>query len=378
LARILSVSERIRLFKEINRAHQYAYGWNLIYKNIRKEGLIDIERDTTIFSKTKKQLDESNVESCYFFDDRGNNIRLLRGLFAWEAYDFYHVNPYKFFVNYMREGDMIVDELGKRLRQDLDHPVKCNISWIDVQQRKKDGKIVISSNWLYPDDCYSAVAPFAAAIDKAIYEASGGDSKIIERLSEKYDRINKLNLNNFNEHLFNDYFKGRKLTRKCWYGGYVFAASKAWKIKTLEEFDKALKVEEEHFSKVLEELIGWMKEGGIRLGDKAEDVLREKVRKIYVGYPCGIAKKICESLVKEDKADPSDVYLWWGGEPNADLCYAILTLYFEVDPEEVGTSTFYERTSRNLWTLINVAEEMYPLLSTYKYIEPLAWRAIFS
>lgn len=377
MTRILSIPERIKLFKEVNRAHKDAYGWNLIYENIRKEGFIDIERNTRI-SKIDEQLGESDVESCYFYDDRGNNISLLRGLFSWEAYDFYHINPYKYNDTYTNKEDVITDELGKRIRVDINHPVRSNISWIDIQQRKTDSKIVISSNWLYPDDCYSAVKPFAASIDKAIYEASKGNDRIIENLSEKYDKINNLYIDNFKEQLFNDYFNGKKLTRKCWYGGYVFVASKAWKIKTLEEFDKALKVEDEHFSKVLEEFISWIREGGVRLGERAEEVLRKEIRKIYVGYPCGIARKICESLVMEDRANLSDVYLWWGGEPNADLCYAFLTLYFEINPDEVGTPRFYERTSRNLRTIINVAEERYPLLSTYKDIEPRAWRAIFS
>jgi len=61
--------------------------------------------------------------------------------------------------------------------------------------------------------------------------------------------------------------------------------------------------------------------------------------------------------MEEDRVQPSDVYLWWGGEPNVDSCYAFLTLFFEVDPSDIGTYKFDEKVSRNLKTIINIAEK---------------------
>ena len=77
-------------------------------------------------------------------------------------------------------------------------------------------------------------------------------------------------------------------------------------------------------------------------------------------------------MVEEDKVNPSDVYLWRGGEPNRDANYALLTLYFKINPEDIGTSRFDEKVSRNLRTIINMSEY------SYRDYEPSVWRAIFS
>jgi len=73
-----------------------------------------------------------------------------------------------------------------------------------------------------------------------------------------------------------------------------------------------------------------------------------------------------------------DVYLWWGGEPNRDACYALLTLFFEVDPNDIGRPRFDERVSRNLRALIDIAERDIDLLSFWREYKPNVWRAIFT
>jgi hypothetical protein len=77
---------------------------------------------------------------------------------------------------------------------------------------------------------------------------------------------------------------------------------------------------------VLEEFIQWFRDGGLNLGEEAEEGLRKRIRELYSRYPCDIAKNFCKDLIKEDETKQSDVYLWWGGEPNSDECYALLTL----------------------------------------------------
>lgn len=333
-------------------------------------------------------LSESDAENYYFRDDEGKDINSLGGLFAWQAHDFYHVNPYKYGsfwvvqrpyfqqdVHELGYEDLYYDERGRRVRPDINHPVECGVSCILIQQRIQDGRIVVSSNWLYPDDCYSAVAPFGEAVYNAMYEEVGGDQKRFEDLYERYEEFNRRYNRKFRTHLHLDYFKGRKLRGRCWSEGYVFAASRPWKIKTLEEFDAAQKVEEEHFSTVLEKFIAWLRRGGIRLGKGAKEVLRAKVRKIYVGYPCWVARDMCKDLVEEDKKEPSDVYLWWGGEPNFDGCYALLALCFEIYPYDIGTIGSRERIARNLKALIDLIEKRH---SRPREIEAEAWRAIFS
>lgn len=85
-----------------------------------------------------------------------------------------------------------------------------------------------------------------------------------------------------------------------------------------------------------------------------------------------------ECLVQEDRVEPSDVYLWWGGEPNTDSCYAFLTLFFEVDPDDIGTPRFDERASRNLRVMINVAEKERSMLASYREYKPDIWRVFFT
>ena len=129
----------------------------------------------------------------------------------------------------------------------------------------------------------------------------------------------------------------------------------------------------------MEEFIRWFRSNGLNLGIKAEEGLRRRMRKFYDAYPCEIAKDWCKFLVEEDKAEPSDVYLWWGGEPNSDSCYAFLTLFFEVDSDDINTSRFNEKVSRNLKTLINIAEkDTWSCLSSHREYEPNVWRTIFS
>lgn len=146
---------------------------------------------------------------------------------------------------------------------------------------------------------------------------------------------------------------------------------------TLEQLDEAIGEEDEHFKSNLEEFISWFRSNGLNLGEKGEEGLRRMMRAFYVAYPCNIAKEWCKLLVEEDKVSPSDVYLWWGGEPNSDACYAFLTLFFEVDPDEIGSPRFDERVSRNIRTIINIAENDTEL-SSYGEYEPNVWRVIFS
>jgi len=82
--------------------------------------------------------------------------------------------------------------------------------------------------------------------------------------------------------------------------------------------------------------------------------------------------------VEEDKADQSNVYLWWGGEPNSDSCYALLTLFFEVDPDDIGTPRFDAKVSRNLRAIINIAEKDIDWLSSHRKYEPNVLRAILA
>jgi len=86
----------------------------------------------------------------------------------------------------------------------------------------------------------------------------------------------------------------------------------------------------------------------------------------------------CKLLVEEDKAEPSDVHLWWGGEPGSDSCYAFLTLFFEFDHKDIGTPSFGKKVSRNMRALINIAEKDNTWLSSYRLYEPNILRAIFS
>jgi len=174
------------------------------------------------------------------------------------------------------------------------------------------------------------------------------------------------------------YFEGGQLNAKHWEGGYLFAASKEWRIKTLGQFEEARDVEEKHFVEALEEFLEWFKDNGISLGAEAEEGLRRKMRSSYASNPRGRAERWCKLLVEEDKAEPSDVYLWWGGEPNHDSRYALLTLFFEVDPDDIGTSRFDERVSRNLRAIINIAENDIDLSSSHRKYEPKVWRVIFS
>lgn len=378
MARILSIPERIRLFKEINRVHKEIYGWKMIYDNVWHIGKIDIENDVRLGLNEPVPISKSDAGKYYFLDDKGKDIPSFKGILAWEAYYFYHLNPYKI-LDYKKEltdEDFIFDGLGKRIRPDVNHPVHCLETIIEVQQRKDDGKIWISSNWLYHPDCYGSGEGFGTEIYRTFDEAVGGDEKIYEKLQTKYEEITDANGYEF-EKALERYFKGGKLQSKYWYGGYLLAASKERRIKTLEQLNEAMEEEDKHFKSTLEEFIGWFRSNGLNLGEKGEEILRRRMRNFYDAYPCNIARNWCKFLVDEDKVEPSDVYLWWGGEPNSDSCYAFLTLFFEVDPGDIGTSRFDMRVSRNLRALINIAENA-TTLSHYREYEHNIWRAIFS
>ncbi len=380
MVKILSVPDRIRLFKEINRVHKAIYGWKIIYWNTLYGDRIDIESDTRFDSYHKEwiPLDKSDVGRYYFCDDKGRDITLLKGIFSWEAYDFPHLNPYTYYLySNPVEEDFVSDSLGKRVRPDIGHPVKCLETTIDVQQRKQDGKIWISSSWIHHADLYEKGAEFRNDISDTLSEAAGGDVMISEELRKKYDDVNWANEREFEKALEN-YFRGGKLNGRSWEGGYLFAASKEWRIKTLQQFNEARDVEERHFSEALEEFIGWFKDNGISLGAKAEESLRGRMRSSYAFNPRDRAEKWCKLLVEEDKVEPSDVYLWWGGEPNRDSCYALLTLFFEEDPDDVGTRRFDEKVSRNLRAIINIAEKDIDWLSSHRKYEPNILRAIFT
>jgi len=174
------------------------------------------------------------------------------------------------------------------------------------------------------------------------------------------------------------YFGREGLKGVYWNGGYGFAVSREWRIKDLEQLNEALEAEEGHFSNVLGEFIGWLGSNGLDLGDGAEEALRKRLRELYDAYPWGKARELGEYLAQEDRVEPSDVYLWWGGEPNSDSCYAFLTLFFEVDPEDIGTSRFDEKVSRNLRAMINVTERERSMLSYYREYRPDIWRAFFT
>lgn len=121
----------------------------------------------------------------------------------------------------------------------------------------------------------------------------------------------------------------------------------------------------------------WLGSKVIKLDEKVEEALKKNITKSFSSFPRGTAINLCGDLVQEDKSQQSDVYLWWGGEPNTRPCYAFLTLYFEIDPEDIGTSRFDEKVSRNLRTIINIAEKGHGWLSFRREYEPIVWRAVF-
>jgi len=379
LVKILSFTERIKLFKEINRVHREIYCSRMLYRGAWGWiDYIDIDRDARESSNGWYPINSEEASEYYFRDDKGKDITSLQGSFAWQAYYFYHLNPYRFLElgkNRLTEEDFISDDFGKKIRPDISHPVHCLETTINVQQRKDNGMIWITSGWLYHYDCYGSGEGVGGDIYETLSEVARGDEKISKKLQAKYEEITDFNGYEFKKAL-ERYFKGEKLQSKYWYGGYLFSASNEWRIKTLEQIDQALAMEEKHFSRTLEEFVGWFRSNGLNLGEEAEESLRRRMRKFYDAYPCDIAKELCRLLVQEDRAEPSDVYLWWGGEPNSDSCYAFLTLFFEVDPDDIGTPSFDEKVSRNLKTIINIAENDGGL-SSFREYEPSVWRAIF-
>lgn len=380
LTKILSIPERIRLFKEINRVHRKIYGWNMIYDNAwNAHGHIDIARDLRFDLKECIPINKSKAGKYYFYDNKDMDITLLRGIFSWQAYYFYHLNPYKVLGrhNELPEEDFISDGLGKRIRPDVSHPVNCEVTLIEVLQRKGDGRIWISSNWLYDANCYSSGGGFRDDVFAALSEAAGGDEEASKELREKYEDADYANGYWFDKAL-ERYFRGGRLKARCWDRGYLFAATREWRIKTLGQYEEALKAEKERFQGALEEFIGWLRRNGINLDGRAEEKLRQRASEFYAAYPCNIAREWCEMLIEEDRAEPSDVYLWWGGEPNSDRCYAFLTLFFEVDPNDIGTPKFDEVVSRNMRAIVNIAEKGHVYLISSREYEPHVWRSVFS
>ena len=161
------------MFKEINRLHKEMYGWKILYEpTYGIARYIDIDRDQALhYIKGWIPMDMSEAGKYYFYDNKGRERSLLKGIFAWQAYYFYHLNPYKFYEHYkqkLTDEDFISDGLGNRIRPDVDHPVHCLETMIEVQQRKEDGKLWISSNWLHDPDCYAAASAFGEEIGKTL------------------------------------------------------------------------------------------------------------------------------------------------------------------------------------------------------------------
>ncbi|MEM2886174.1 MAG: hypothetical protein QXF24_08815, partial [Thermoproteota archaeon] len=299
------------------------------------------------------------------------------GIFSWQAYYFYRLNPYRI-IDYKEEladEDFISDGLGKRIRPDVSHPVNCEVTLIEVLQRKGDGRIWITSNWLYDANCYSSGGGFRDDIFAALRESVAGDEEASRVLREKYEDAVYTNRYWFDK-AHERYFRGGRLRARYWDRGYLFAASREWRIKTLEQLNEAQKLETRNFMSKLDEFIGWLRRNGIILERSAEEYLRRRAGEFYAAYPCNIAKKWCELLVEEDKFEPSYVFLWWGGEPNNDRCYAFLTLFFEVDPDDIGTPRFDGVVSRNLRAIVNIAEKEQMYLISSREYEPHVWRSI--
>jgi hypothetical protein len=74
--------------------------------------------------------------------------------------------------------------------------------------------------------------------------------------------------------------------------GYVFAASREWRIKTSEQLNAALEAEDGHFVVVLDEFIQWLRSNGLNLGEKPEGSLREELRTLYQNFPSGAASRV--------------------------------------------------------------------------------------
>lgn len=73
--------------------HKQTYGWKLIYDNAwYGAGRIDIERDLRLGLKECIPIRKSEARKYYFCDNKGRNIPSLQGIFAWQAYYFYHLN----------------------------------------------------------------------------------------------------------------------------------------------------------------------------------------------------------------------------------------------------------------------------------------------
>jgi len=70
--------------------------------------------------------------------------------------------------------------LGKRIGPEVGHAIFCLETTFNVQQKKDDGKIWISSGWLYHPELYTTVSDFIDDVYTTMNEAAGGDEKIYE------------------------------------------------------------------------------------------------------------------------------------------------------------------------------------------------------
>lgn len=117
MPRFLSIPERIRLFKEINRVHKAIYGSRILYRCAWGGDYIDIENDVRLnYNGEWVPISQSNAGKYYFHDHKGKDIPSFWGTFAWEACDFYHLNPYKFLdfgKNKPSDEDLISDSFGE-------------------------------------------------------------------------------------------------------------------------------------------------------------------------------------------------------------------------------------------------------------------------
>jgi len=168
------------------------------------------------------------------------------------------------------------------------------------------------------------------------------------------------------------YLRGRKIKGRYWSDSYVFTPSKERRIKTPEQLSAAIDFEGEHLLTVLEEFARYLGSIGIDLNWRVKGLMRRKIRRLFSGGHMFVLKKLFRHLAREDRRNPSDVHLWWGGEPNRDIRYALFTFFFEIDPEDIGTSKFDDKVWSNLKAIIDVAEGL-SWMSGYEDYKPHVW-----
>ncbi|MBO3804143.1 MAG: hypothetical protein JTT11_09825 [Candidatus Brockarchaeota archaeon] len=90
-----------------------------------------------------------------------------------------------------------------------------------------------------------------------------------------------------------------------------------------------------------------------------------------------MAREWCNPLMAEDKKKPFICLSLVGWRAWQESKYAILTLFFELSPEDIGTTTFDEKESKNMRAIIDMAEMEREHLSEYFKYEPDVWSAFF-